>query len=180
MAETQTRETSKIVRLMRKDIPGDVNLERALQQLRGISFMMAHAIRLRSGLPKNTRMGDLNEAQMLALTKILENLNKQNFPTWLYNRRKDYATGTDFHKIEAELEFAEREDVQRMKRMKTYKGVRHIFGLRVRGQRTRTTGRKGTILGVMRAKKGAPAAAPPSAQKGPAGKPPAAKKEAKK
>ncbi len=177
MAE-QAHETRKLVRLLRKDLPGDVAIERALQRIRGVSFMMSRAIRIRSGLPKTTKLGDLNETQLSALSKVIENPEKHNLPQWLLNRRKDYATGLNFHKIEAELEFSQREDVQRMKRMRTYKGVRHISGLRVRGQRTRTTGRKGGSMGVAKRKKGAQSAPQPSAQK--AAAKPAAKKEEKK
>jgi small subunit ribosomal protein S13 len=39
-----------------------------------------------------------------------------------------------------------------MKRIKSYKGVRHHLGLKVRGQRTRSTGRHGLVVGVVRAK----------------------------
>lgn len=155
---------------MRKDLPGDVRIARALRQIRGIGASMAHAVLLKSGIQKDIKLGDLNEAQLSSLAKILENLSKQGFPAWMLNHRKEYTTGISTHFIEGELEFAQREDVQRMKRMRSYKGVRHILGLRVRGQRTRSTGRKGTVMGVARKKPGAPQ---PSAAKA-AAKPAAA------
>lgn len=150
---------------MRKDLPGDVRIARALQQIRGIGASMAHAVLLKSGIQKDIKLGDLNEAQISGLAKILEALSKQGFPAWMLNHRKEYTTGLSTHFIEGELEFAQREDVQRMKRMRSYKGVRHMLGLRVRGQRTRSTGRKGTVMGVARKKPGAPAAPQPSAAK---------------
>ncbi|HIJ99113.1 TPA: 30S ribosomal protein S13 [archaeon] len=178
MAEAQT-ETRKLVRFMRKDLPGEVIVERALRKIKGISFMTARAIRIKSGIPKLAKFGDLNESQLTTLSKVLEAPQKHNIPVWLLNRRKDLVIGVDSHKIEADLDLAQREDLQRMKRIRSYKGVRHILGLRVRGQRTRTTGRKGKTIGVAKKKKGAPGAPQPSAVKAAEAKP-APKKEEKK
>ncbi|GAG60554.1 unnamed protein product, partial [marine sediment metagenome] len=43
-------------------------------------------------------------------------------------------------------------DIERMRRLRSWKGYRHGFGLKVRGQRTRSTGRKGLVVGVIRKK----------------------------
>jgi len=51
------------------------------------------------------------------------------------------------------------EDINLMKKVRSYKGVRHDRGLRVRGQRSRSTGRKGKTVGVSRASIGAAQAA---------------------
>jgi small subunit ribosomal protein S13 len=39
-------------------------------------------------------------------------------------------------------------DIDFMTDIRTWKGIRHSLGLKVRGQRTRTTGRKGRAVGV--------------------------------
>jgi len=41
-------------------------------------------------------------------------------------------------------------DVDRMKRIRSWKGIRHMYGLKVRGQHTRTTGRSGLVVGYNR------------------------------
>lgn len=179
-----------VVRLMRKDVSGDVRLERSLAGLKGIGNAMARAIRIKSGFPKNITISEMTPEQHESLTKLLENISKQNFPPWLLNRRKDYSTGITQHLLESELDITQREDIQRMKRVRSYKGLRHMYGLKVRGQRTRSTGRTGGILGVMRkgtgvpapaGKPGAPAAGKPAAGAKPAAAAkPAAKKEEKK
>ena len=172
--------TQKLVRFMRRDLPGDVALERSLMKLKGVGNSMARAIRIKSGLSKDTRLGDLDQNQISSLIKTVETIPRQNLPPWMLNRRKDYVTGITTHLLEAELDFAQREDLQRMKRTRSYKGVRHIYGLKVRGQRTRSTGRTGGILGVSRKGSAAPAAAPKAAPQGSGAKPlgkPAAKKE---
>jgi small subunit ribosomal protein S13 len=80
-------------------------------------------------------------------------------PVWMQNRRKDIATGQDKHVMAMDLTMIGREDLDLMKKMRSYKGIRHERGLRVRGQRTRSTGRTGAIVGVSRRKEGAAAAA---------------------
>ena len=77
----------------------------------------------------------------------------------MLNRRGDIETGADIHVMGMDLNMTLREDLDLMKKMRSYKGIRHERGLRVRGQRTRSSGRTGAIVGVSR-KAAAPAAAP--------------------
>jgi small subunit ribosomal protein S13 len=43
-----------------------------------------------------------------------------------------------------------REDINTMKKIRSYVGIRHERGHKVRGQRTKSTGRKGLTVGVKR------------------------------
>lgn len=54
--------------------------------------------------------------------------------------------------VGAELIYFVKEDIEREKRIKSWRGVRHALGLKVRGQRTRTTGRLGVTVGVRKKK----------------------------
>jgi len=45
-----------------------------------------------------------------------------------------------------------REDLERMKKIKLHRGLRHFWGLKVKGQQTKSTGRTGRTLGVARKK----------------------------
>jgi len=146
-------ETRKIVRLMRKDLPGEVSIEAALRSLRGVGFMTGRAIRIKAGFDVNTKMGDLTEEEIGTIEKIIEAPHSFNLPAWLLNRRKDPETGIDTHKVETNLMLAHREDLVSMKKIRSYRGVRHMFNLKTRGQRTRSTGRKNRTVGVQRKKK---------------------------
>ena len=103
--------------------------------------MMARAVRLRSGLDRNTMLGDLPDVDLKKLERVIENPQEFNFPHWMLNKRKEYDTGVDTHLVESNLMLKNREELERMKKMKSYRGIRHMFGLRVRGQRTKSTGR---------------------------------------
>jgi len=73
---------------------------------------------------------------------------KHNLPEWLFNRQKDMETGKNLHFTGSDLVLQTKTDIDLMKATKSWKGYRHSYGLKVRGQRTRTTGRKGKAIGV--------------------------------
>lgn len=112
--------------------------------------MTARAIRIKSGIDSSTKLGDLPDSEIKRLEKLIENPQDMNLPHWLLNRRKDYDTGVDTHLVETDLMLKERETLERMKKIRSYRGVRHMFGLPVRGQRTKSTGRKNKTVGVKR------------------------------
>ena len=45
-----------------------------------------------------------------------------------------------------------REDLERLKKIRAHRGLRHYWGVRVRGQHTKTTGRRGRTVGVSKKK----------------------------
>ncbi|XP_006882760.1 PREDICTED: 40S ribosomal protein S18-like [Elephantulus edwardii] len=45
-----------------------------------------------------------------------------------------------------------REDLEQLKKILAHRGLRHFWGLRVRGQHTKTTGRRGRTVGVSKKK----------------------------
>ena len=97
--------------------------------------------------------GKLEDKNVTDIENAIMNLNDY-VPDWLLNRQKDYDTGEDIHSVSVELKMTHDEDLNRMKKVKSYKGIRHESGHKVRGQRTYSNGRKGLALGVSR-KKGA-------------------------
>jgi small subunit ribosomal protein S13 len=150
-----------LVRLAGVVVPGTLTLPKALMKINGIGPRVAEALLLSLGYPTTTKVGNLKEPEIQDIEKKLENINTL-LPPWMLNRRRDFATGVDFHKIGPELDMTRREDINREKKIKTYRGLRHILGQPVRGQRTRSSFRTGTTLGVSRKKA---AAAQASAQK---------------
>ena len=92
------------------------------------------------------------------LKMLLKNINSIGVPNWYLNRRKDMDTGTDVHLITSDLDFTKSNDIDREKSIMSWRGYRHMFGLRVRGQRTRNTGRTATSVGVKKVSGRAPAA----------------------
>ena len=149
---TGTQETRLIVRIASKDLNGSLPVHRALVGIKGIGIRaaraMAYAFENKTRMPYDTPLGKLSDDQDKVLEEIVA--HPQEFlPVWMLNRRKDLETGKNMHLVMADLDFSLRNDLQRMKKLKSYKGLRHSLGLTVRGQRTQTSGRKrGSAVGV--------------------------------
>ena len=148
------QKTQKLVRLHRKDLPGEASVENALRKIKGINVVIARAIRIKSGIDTNKRMGDLNPAELKKIEHLLDSPHEMNAPSWTLNRRKDVESGIDTHIFESGIMLRHREDIGRMQKIRSYRGVRHMFGLPCRGQRTKSTGRKNRTMGVQRKKRG--------------------------
>ena len=94
------------------------------------------------------KIGNLTTEQISSIEKIIENPKASDFPTWFLNRRQDMTTGEDLHFVTSDIAFNIRNDIEREKNLFSWRGYRHMYGLKVRGQRTRCTGRKGGAVGV--------------------------------
>jgi len=142
-----------IIRIANSDVSGEERLANALTSIRGIGPRISNAIIQKLKLNPNKLAGKLDDKNVGDIENAIMNLNDY-VPDWLLNRQKDYDTGEDIHPVSIELKMTHDEDLNRMKKVKSYKGIRHASGHKVRGQRTYSNGRKGLALGVSR-KKGA-------------------------
>ena len=142
------REFQHIIRFAGTDIAGTQPVTYALTNVKGIGIEIANAIIEKAGIDPATRMGLLSSAEVERLEDVIKNPVKYDIPMWVLNRRKDMETGKDIHLLSADLIFQTKNDIDQMKKIRSWKGVRHSYGLKVRGQRTKTTGRKGKAIGV--------------------------------
>jgi small subunit ribosomal protein S13 len=163
------QEYRHIVRIVGNDIPGERKILIGLTQIKGIGYNFATAITDTLKINTNSNIGNLTDANVQAIEKLITDPIGGNFPIWFLNRRKDIETGGDLHLLTSDIPFTLRNDIERERVTASWRGYRHLSGLKVRGQRTRTSGRKGGAVGVAKGglaapvKKGdpgAPAAAP--------------------
>ncbi|AEF96403.1 30S ribosomal protein S13 [Methanotorris igneus] len=152
MTQEQT-DFKYLIRISRTDVDGKKPLVRALQEIYGIGEAMAKAIVRVAKLDEKKLAGYLTDEEVKKIEEILSDPAKFGIPSWMFNRRKDYHTGEDKHVIEADLTIAIQEDINRLKKIRCYRGIRHELGLPCRGQRTRSTFRRGQTVGVSRRKK---------------------------
>lgn len=143
-----SREFQHIIRFAGADIQGTQPVTYALTSVKGVGMKLANAIIEKSGIDPETRMGFLSSADIEKIEDILKDPTRYGIPTWLLNRQKDMETGKDIHLLGTDLIVQEKNDVDEMKRIRSWKGFRHSYGLKVRGQRTKTTGRAGKAMGV--------------------------------
>ncbi|MCL6500831.1 MAG: 30S ribosomal protein S13 [Candidatus Pacearchaeota archaeon] len=147
--EKQERIESSLVRIAGTDIPGKLSVYAGLTKIKGVSWSFSNAVCRSLGLDKSRKISTLTDGEIEKIVTLIKN---PNFPKWLLNRRKDIETGADRHLITTDLDLAKEFDIRRMKKMKSYKGIRHALGQPVRGQRTKAHFRKGKAIGVSRAK----------------------------
>jgi len=136
-----------VVRLANRDLSGFDQVHYALQKIKGIGFNTAIAICRLTNIDPYRRLGSLSDEEIKSIENCILSLNEK-VPSWFLNRPKDPETGKHLHFIESDLILKVREDIEKMKAMKSWKGIRHAAGLKVRGQSTRTTGRTGLTVGV--------------------------------
>ena len=160
-------EYENLIRILGNDIPGERKTLIGLTQIRGLGYMFANSILQILKINPDSRIGTLSQEQVSSIEKIIQDPKSTNFPTWFLNRQKDVETGDDMHLLTSDIAFNIRNDVEREKGVFSWRGYRHMYGLKVRGQRTRCSGRKGGAVGVAKGGKILPA-------KGGAGAPPGA------
>lgn len=152
MAEANTTENEDfkyIVRLADTDIDGEKGTAVALQGVKGVGPRVAEIIIKKAGLDRQQKIGLLSDEKVEELEGLIQNY-AEIAPSWALNRQHDYDTGEDAHLIGANLEMTRKDDINRMKMIRCYRGIRHEGGHKVRGQRTRSNGRTGIQLGVSR------------------------------
>lgn len=100
------------------ELPQEQRIDFALTRLYGVGWVLSEKILKDAGVDASKRTKELAEQEINAITKALK-----NYP------------------IEGDLRRRIREDIQRLKDISSYKGIRHNRGLPVRGQRTKTNAR---------------------------------------
>ena len=148
---TDNSDFKYIIRIANSDVSGEERIGNALTSIRGIGPRISNAIIQKLGLDPNKMAGKLDDKNIVDIENTIMNLN-EHIPDWLLNRQKDYDTGEDIHSVSVDLKMTNNDDLNRMKKVKSYKGIRHASGHKVRGQRTYSNGRKGLALGVSRKK----------------------------
>ncbi len=131
-----------IVRIAGHDLRGEYFVINALAKIKGVGRRLAHIVCNKADIPINVRIGFLTNEELERIETIIDTPTDYDLPGYLVNRPKDIVSGQDIHVHAQDLAISLKDDLDRMKKMRSYKGVRHQLGLRVRGQRTRTTGRK--------------------------------------
>ncbi|WP_254830987.1 30S ribosomal protein S13 [Haloglomus salinum] len=148
--DTESEEEEDIryfVRIGQTDLDGTKSVERSLTEMNGIGHRAARLIAEKAGVDRRAVFGKLDDDVIDSVVELVEGYADE-VPDWMNNHRNDYFSGETTHQIGNELEMTRRQDINRMKMIDSYKGVRHERGQKVRGQRTKSTGRTEGTIGV--------------------------------
>ena len=156
-----SQEYRHILRIMGTDVSGTLKASYAVAEIKGVSSSLANAVLKKAGVNPDQRVGFMTESDVSKIEDVIKDPVKYGIPAWMFNRRKDSESGKDMHVLSAELALKIKTDIDGAKEIRSWRGYRHAYGLKVRGQRTKTTGRAGKALGVKKKtllqKPGAPA-----------------------
>jgi small subunit ribosomal protein S18e len=141
-----------IHRVLNTNIDGKKRVPNALRGIKGLGRRFTHLICKVGRIDPNKRAGELSEDEVKKITDIIEKPLDYNIPKWFLNRRYDYKDAGYYQLASNALDTKLREDLERIKKVRSNRGLRHHWGLRVRGQHTKTTGRRGATVGVERKK----------------------------
>ena len=144
-------ELKHLVRIADADLTGNKQVFIALTGIKGIGMKISKIIAKKAGVDPYATLGLLPDDTIEELKEGVAQFGS-SAPPWLLNRRKDYYTGEDKHLIGSEIDLTFREDINRLRKIRSYRGIRHERGHKVRGQRTKSTGRRGVVVGVRRKK----------------------------
>jgi small subunit ribosomal protein S13 len=147
----QEEEIKYFVRISNTDLDGTKPVHIALTGIRGVGMHTAQVIAQLAGVDEKETMGKLADEQVESLREVVDSYI-QRVPSWMMNRPKDIYTGEARHLFGADVVMMRDEDVNIMRKIRCYKGIRHETGQKVRGQRTKSTGRTGLTVGVKRKK----------------------------
>jgi small subunit ribosomal protein S13 len=140
-----------LVRIAGRDVPGSKKVLAGLTKIKGVGWAISNLACKKLGIPKDKKIIELSKDEIKKIEEFLKNIDA---PDYLKNRRNDPETGETKHFVGTDLEMKKDFDIRRMKKIRSYKGIRHTNKLPVRGQRTRSHFRKkGQAVSVQKKKK---------------------------
>ncbi|WML67479.1 MAG: 30S ribosomal protein S13 [Methanoregula sp. SKADARSKE-2] len=145
----QEEEIRYFVRVGTTDLDGTKSVRVALTGITGVGRHTSMIISRMADVDELALLGKLDEASVNRIRAAVE-AYASKIPTWMANRPKDIYTGETKHLFGGDIALTRDEDVNLMRKIRCYKGIRHETGQKVRGQRTKSTGRTGTTVGVKR------------------------------
>lgn len=138
-------DNNRLIRILAKDIEGKVKVYPGLTKIKGVSWALSNAACSKLNIDKSRKIGSLTPEEIEKISHFLKN---PELPGHLLNRRDDFETGETKHLVGVDLELKQEFDIKRLKKIKSYRGVRHTAGLPVRGQRTKSNFRKNRRKGA--------------------------------
>merc|ERR1712098_256986 len=141
-----------ILRLLNTNVDGKRKIMYALTEIKGVCRRYANLVCKKADVDLAKRAGELNPDELERIVTIMQNPGQFKIPQWFVNRQRDIVDGKSGHLLSNQLDSKMREDLERLKKIRNPRGLRTSWGLRVRGQHTKTTGRRGKTVGVSKKK----------------------------
>ena len=130
-----------ILRVLNTNVDGRTKVMYALTQIKGIGRRFANVVCKKAEIDMGKR-GRAFRAELESLMVIVANPRQFRILDWFLNRQKDFKDGKYLQLSSNALDTKLRDDLERLKKIRNHRGLRHYWGIRVRGQHTKTPGRR--------------------------------------
>ncbi|KAI9862592.1 MAG: hypothetical protein M1824_001141 [Vezdaea acicularis] len=141
-----------ILRLLNTNVEGKQKVMYALTKIKGVGRRYSNLVCKKADVDLNKRAGELTSEELERIVTIIQNPTQYKIPSWFLNRQRDIVDGKDSQVLANNVDSKLRDDLERLKKIRAHRGLRHYWGLRVRGQHSKTTGRRGRTVGVSKKK----------------------------
>ncbi|TFJ81308.1 hypothetical protein NSK_007269 [Nannochloropsis salina CCMP1776] len=142
-----TPEFQHILRILNTNVDGTRSVQYALTSIKGVGRRFANVVCKKAEIDLNQRAGELTQEKLEEVIAIVSNPKAFKIPDWFLNRQRDWKTNKPSQATSNVVDTKLREDLERLKKIRSHRGIRHYWGVRVRGQHTKTTGRRGKTVG---------------------------------
>ncbi len=147
----QEEDIKYFVRVGTTDLDGTKSVRVALTGIKGVGRHTSSVLTRMANVDEYAQLGRMDDASVDRIRAAVEQYVSK-IPSWMANRPKDVYTGETKHLLGADVTLTRDEDINLMRKIRCYRGIRHETGQKVRGQRTKSTGRTGSTVGVKRKK----------------------------
>ncbi|ORY41539.1 hypothetical protein BCR33DRAFT_758382 [Rhizoclosmatium globosum] len=141
-----------IIRLLNTNVEGKRKIMYSLTAIKGVGRRFSNLVCKKADIDLTKRAGELTNDELERIVNIMQAPSQYKIPNWFLNRQKDPKDGKFSQSISNAVDNKLREDLERLKKIRAHRGLRHYWGIRVRGQHTKTTGRRGKSVGVAKKK----------------------------
>ena len=133
--QTEDEDFNFIVRIANSDIDGQKRTVIGIQQIKGVGKRVAQVVVKKAGVDPSVKIGSLSDEDVKKIEELITTY-VEYAPEWAINRQNDYESGADMHLIGNDLELTQKDDINRMKMIRCYRGIgmRRTTRSGVRGQ----------------------------------------------
>ncbi|KRX39967.1 40S ribosomal protein S18, partial [Trichinella murrelli] len=117
-----------ILRVMNTNIDGNAKVPYALTAIKGVGRRFSHAVCRKADISIHKRAGELTAEETDKLINVMTNPKQYKIPDWFLNRRRDIKDGTTTQVLSTILDSKLREDLERLKKIRAHRGLRHYWG----------------------------------------------------
>eukprot|EP00020_Sapocribrum_chincoteaguense_P005862 CAMPEP_0170749082 /NCGR_PEP_ID=MMETSP0437-20130122/10209_1 /TAXON_ID=0 /ORGANISM="Sexangularia sp." /LENGTH=153 /DNA_ID=CAMNT_0011087989 /DNA_START=17 /DNA_END=478 /DNA_ORIENTATION=- len=148
----QSEDFQHIIRCLNTNINGKDKIYVALTAIFGIGRRFSIFCCKKAGIDVDRRAGELSKDEMERVMEVVANPKQFGIPLYFLNRRRDVKTGKTSQLVSNAVATSLRDDIERLKKIRSHRGLRHYWNIKVRGQHTKTTGRGGRTVGIAKRK----------------------------